>query len=154
MKTNKLVYGLRFTVYGLVMVGLLFTSCYQPKVLMHTTIHGGFGKDCTREVSYSNVMSKEKRDSLLGKDLCGWSQPMPECLNVDAFCKSHTEVGEGDTVRTTFICPFSSVEEMCRQGCCKLLVYGPAQSVARTERSRGIREAGQHGACRHQVAQR
>ena len=128
MKISKLVYSLRFTVYGLrfavyslrftvygLVVGLLFTSCYQPKVLMHTTIHGGFGKDCTREVSYSNVMSKEKRDSLLGKDLCGWSQPMPECLNVDAFCKSHTEVGEGDTVRTTFICPFSSVEEMCEQ---------------------------------------
>ena len=105
MKTNKLV-------YGLVLVGtLLLTSCHQPKVLMHTTIHGGLGKDCTREVS----MSKEERDSLLGKDLSGWSQPMPECLNVDAFCKSLTTVGEGDTVTTTFTCPFSSVEEMCEQ---------------------------------------
>lgn len=94
---------------------LLLTSCYQQKVAMHTTINSGFGKNCTREVSYSNVMSKEQRDSLLGKDNCGWSQPVPECLNVDAFCKNHTEVGEGDTVKTTFTCPFSSVEEMCEQ---------------------------------------
>ena len=106
MKTSRLS-GI---VFG---TALLFTSCYQPDVLMHTTIHSGIGKSCTREVSYSNVMSKEQRDSLLGNDLCGWSQPIPECLNVDAFCKSHTEVGAGDTVRTTFTCPFSSVEEMC-----------------------------------------
>ena len=97
------------------LLALLLTSCYQPNVVMHTTIHDGIGKNCTREVSYSNVMSKEKRDSLLGEHLNGWSQPMPECLNIDAFCKSQTIVGEGDTVTTTFTCPFSSVEEMCEQ---------------------------------------
>ena len=124
MKISKLVYSLRFTVYGVrftvygLVVGLLFTSCYQPKVLMHTTIHGGFGKDCTREVSYSNVMSKEKRDSLLGKDLCGWSQPMPECLNVDAFCKSHTEVGEGDTVTTSFWMPLKQSKRCASRHLC------------------------------------
>ena len=106
MKTNNL-FGI---VIGAV---LLLSSCYQPDVVMHTTIHGGLGNSCTREVSYSNVMSKEMRDSLLGEHLNGWSQPMPECLNIDAFCKSQTVIGEGDTVTTTFTCPFSSVEEMC-----------------------------------------
>ena len=81
--------------------------------MMKTTIHSGWGKDCTREVSYSNVMTQEMRDSLLGKHINGWSQPMPECLQVDAFCKSQTVIGKGDTVTTTFSSPFSSVEEMC-----------------------------------------
>lgn len=113
MKTSRFIH--KFSFWGGLVGTLFLTSCYQPKVVMHTTINSGFGKSCIREVSYSNVMSKEQRDSLLGKDNCGWSQPMPECLNVDAFCKSYTEVGEGDTVKTTFICPFSSVEEMCEQ---------------------------------------
>ena len=110
MKTSKSIY--RFTLVG---ATLLLSSCYQPDVVMHTTIHGGFGKSCTREVSYSNVMSKQERDSLLGEHINGWSQPMPECLNINAFCKSETIIGEGDTVTTSFICPFSSIEEMCEQ---------------------------------------
>ena len=108
MNANKL-YG---TLFG---AALLLSSCYQPDVVMHTTIHGGIGNNCTREVSYSNVMSKEKRDSLLGEHLNGWSQPLPECLNTDAFCKSETVVGEGDTVTTTFEQVFKSVREMCEQ---------------------------------------
>ena len=94
---------------------LLMNSCYQPDVLMHTTIHSKPWKSATREVSYKNVMSRQVRDSLWAKDHLEWSQPMPECLNIDAFCKSQTEIGEGDTVTTTFACPFSSVEEMCQQ---------------------------------------
>ena len=94
---------------------LLLSSCYQPEVLMHTTIHDKPWRCATREVSYKNVMTQQMRDSLWGKDHLEWSQPMPECLNIDAFCKSHTEVGEGDTVTTTFTCPFSSVKEMCEK---------------------------------------
>ena len=106
MKTSNL--------YGILLgASLLLTSCYQPKVLMHTTIHDGWGNICTREVRYSNVMSQEMRDSVWNKGQTGWSQPMPECLNIDAFCKSQTIVGAGDTVSTTFTCPFRSVEEMC-----------------------------------------
>lgn len=101
---------------GTALVGTsLLSSCYQPDVVMHTTIHGGLSGNCTRTVSYSNVMTKEQRDSLLGSDLCGWSQPVPECLNTDAFCKSETVLGRGDTVRTTFTTPFKSIEEMSEQ---------------------------------------
>jgi hypothetical protein len=120
MKTIKRIQNSKFinskaSLWGGLLVALLLTSCYQPKVLMHTTIHSGWGKDCTREICYSNVMSQEMRDSVWDKGQMGWSQPMPECLNIDAFCKSQTLVGEGDTVTTTFTCPFSSVEEMCEQ---------------------------------------
>ena len=110
MKTSKSI-----SRFALLWATLLLSSCYQPDVVMHTIIHGGFGKSCTREVSYSNVMSKQERDSLLGEHINGWSQPVPECLNIDAFCKSQTVVGEGDTVTTSFTCPFKSVEEMCEQ---------------------------------------
>ena len=92
---------------------MLLSSCYQPDVVMHTVIKGN--GDCKREVSYSNKMTKEQRDSLLGEHLNGWSQPLPECLNTDAFCKSQTVVGEGDTVTTTFEQAFKSVKEMCEQ---------------------------------------
>ncbi|MBR4643706.1 MAG: hypothetical protein IKO73_00900 [Bacteroidaceae bacterium] len=118
MKTNKLICVLRFTVYSLLMA-LLFTSCYQPKVVMKTVIegkgHSNFVNHNFREVTYSNVMSQEMRDSLWGKGYVEWSQPMPECLNTDAFCSTETKIGEGDTVTTTFWCPFETVEEMCEQ---------------------------------------
>ncbi|MBQ7462586.1 MAG: hypothetical protein IJS63_10145 [Bacteroidaceae bacterium] len=116
MKKSNSICHLPFTIYHLFSLCatlLLFTSCYQPDVVMHTVVKGS--GDCAREVSYSNVMTKEDRDSLLGEHMCGWSQPMPECLNIDAFCKSQTVVGEGDTVTTTFTTPFSSAEEMCEK---------------------------------------
>ncbi len=101
------------------LVALLLTSCYQPKVVMKTVIegksHSNFLNHNFREVTYSNVMSQEMRDSLWGKGKLEWSQPMPECLNIDAFCSTETKIGEGDTVTTTFWCPFKSVEEMCEQ---------------------------------------
>ena len=104
MKTSKII-GILFG------ATVLLTSCYQPDVVMKTGVE--WNGNCTREVSYSNVMSKEMRDSVLGEHLNGWSQPLPECLNIDAFCKSKTVVGKEDTVTTTFTCPFSSAEEMC-----------------------------------------
>ena len=86
-------------------------SCDKPNVQLHTTIHeDGW---CDREVSYHTVMSKENRDSLWGKDQVAWAQPLPECVNTDAFMGSHTDV-DGDTVTTTFSHSFKSVEEMCK----------------------------------------
>ena len=99
------------SLYCLLIIAAL-SSCQKQNINMHTIIHSD--GTCERMVSYTNVMTKEQRDSLLGENLCGWSQPMPECLNVDIFCKSHTEVCEGDTVKTTFSCPFSSVEVKCQ----------------------------------------
>ncbi len=92
---------------------LLLTACNPVKMKMHTTIYAD--GSCIRDVSYSNVMPKAMRDSVWPDGKTGWSQPMPECLNIDAFCKSHTDIGKGDTVTTTFSCPFSNVEEMCGQ---------------------------------------
>jgi hypothetical protein len=82
---------------------------------MKTTVHEDASMPCTREVLYSNVMSQEMRDSLWGKTNVGWSQPLPECLNVDAFFNSHTDIGEGDTVTTSFSKFFESVEKMCEE---------------------------------------
>ena len=102
------------SIIGLVFVGaILLASCNQSDVKMHTIVN----KDgtCTREVSYSNVMKKEVRDSLWGEGKTGWSQPIPDNLNVDAFDGSRTDVREGDTVTTTFWKIFHSAEEMCQQ---------------------------------------
>ena len=124
MKTINLIHNLQFIIHNISLWGglvgaLLLTSCYQPKMVMKTVIegkgHSNFINHNFREISYSNVMSQEMRDSLWGKGKLEWSQPMPECLNIDAFCSSETKIGEGDTVSTTFWCPFETVEEMCEQ---------------------------------------
>ena len=114
MKTSKSIYKASLW-GGLLGAILLLTSCYQPKVVMKTTVHEYASMPCTREVLYSNVMSQEMRDSLWGKTNVGWSQPLPECLNVDAFFNSHTDIGEGDTVTTSFSKFFESVEKMCEE---------------------------------------
>lgn len=102
----------RISLYFLLIVAVL-SSCQQQNINMHTIIHSD--GTCERMVNYCNVMTQEERDSLLGEHLNGWSQPMPECLRIDAFCKSYTEVGKDDTVKTTFSSPFSSVEEMSQK---------------------------------------
>lgn len=89
----------------------LLAACTDSRVRMHTIIHAD--GTCTREVSYSNVMTAEQRDSLWGEDSIGWSQPMPECLNIDAYDHTQTDITEGDTVTTTFKGYFKNVEEMC-----------------------------------------
>ena len=60
MKTNNR--------YGIALVGaatLLLSSCNLPDLKMHTTINAD--GSCSREVSYRNIMSQEKRDSLWGE---------------------------------------------------------------------------------------
>lgn len=124
MKTVKRIQNSKFIkskvfLWGGLVGALLLASCYQPKMVMKTVIegegHSNFVNHNFREVTYSNVMSQEMRDSLWGKGKLEWSQPMPECLNIDAFCNTETKIGEGDTVTTTFWCPFKTVEEMCEQ---------------------------------------
>ena len=105
MKTNS-IYGF------LIVAAMLLASCQQSEVKMHTVIHED--GTCTREVIYSNVMTKEKRDSLWG-DKTGPSLPMPECLDVEGFTETNTEVEKGDTVTTTLSCHFPSVEEMSKK---------------------------------------
>ena len=108
MNTSKLL--------GIALAGtLLLASCYQPDVVMHTTITGDSWYPCEREITYSNVMPQKMRDSLWTKDSVKWSQPLPECINTGAFIGSHTDIGEGDTVSTTFSMPFKSTEEMSQQ---------------------------------------
>ena len=108
MKTSKLL--------GITLIGtLLLSSCYQPDVVMHTTITDDSWWPCERKITYSNVMPQKMRDSLWAKEGVKWSQPLPECINTDAFMGSHTDIGEGDTVSTTFSMPFKSTEEMSQQ---------------------------------------
>ena len=108
MKTSKFI--------GIALAGtLLLASCYQPDVVMHTTITRNPWRPCEREITYSNVMPQQMRDSLWGKRNIKWSQPLPECLNTDAFVSTHTEIGENDTVSTTFTMPFKSIEEMSEE---------------------------------------
>ncbi|MBO4214752.1 MAG: hypothetical protein J5888_00275 [Bacteroidaceae bacterium] len=102
----------KISLYLMLLTSAAFiASCDKPNVQLHTTIHeDGW---CDREVTYHTVMSKEMRDSLWGGDNVAWAQPLPECVNTDAFMGSHTDV-DGDTVTTTFSHSFRSVEEMCK----------------------------------------
>ncbi|MBO4673813.1 MAG: hypothetical protein J5616_05640 [Bacteroidaceae bacterium] len=102
----------KISLYLMLLTSVVFiASCDKPNVQLHTIIHED-GR-CEREVSYHTVMSKEDRDSLWGGDNVAWAQPLPECLNTDAFMGSHTDV-DGDTVTTTFSNSFNTVEEMCQ----------------------------------------
>ncbi|MBQ9293663.1 MAG: hypothetical protein IJ219_01880 [Bacteroidaceae bacterium] len=108
MNTSKLL--------GIALAGtLLLSSCYQPDVVMHTTIKDEAWVPCERKITYSNVMPKQMRDSLWKEVNVKWSQPVPECLNTDAFMSTHTEIGKDDTVSTTFWTPFKSIDEMSQQ---------------------------------------
>lgn len=97
--------------FCLLLASLLLTvGCGNDNVRMNTIVNAD--GTCKREVSYSNVMSQHDRDSLWGKGNVQWSQPLPAILNIDAFSSSHTDVGEGDTVTTTFWREFDNVEQM------------------------------------------
>lgn len=97
----------------LLVAAALCLSCQDQHVRLHTIINED--GTCIRAVSYSNVMTQAQRDSAWGEGNIQWSQPMPECLNINAFHDSHTDIGKGDTVTTTFRHLFNNVEEMAEQ---------------------------------------
>ena len=105
MKRNS-IKGLLFT------VAILLASCGETNVKMHTTVHEDGWID--REFSYSTVMTKEERDSMMRGEGAVLAHPIPECLNTKAFMGTHTEM-EGDTVTTTFSRSFRSPEEMSKE---------------------------------------
>ena len=105
MKRNS-IKGLLF------MAAMLLASCGNTNVKMHTTVHEDGWID--REFSYSTVMTKEERDSMMQSKGAVLAHPIPECLNTKAFMGTHTEM-EGDTVTTTFSRSFRSPEEMSQE---------------------------------------
>ena len=110
---------------------LLLTSCQEDaNVKMHTIVH----KDgwCDREISYSTIMSKEERDSMMQGEGAVLAQPIPSCLNQNAFMGTHTEM-KGDTVTTTFSRSFRTPEDMCKET--PLLLNGTRlRSTAKVEK--------------------
>lgn len=66
------------------------------------------------EVSSATEKPENERDSLWQGDSVGMDQPIPECLDTTVFKRTKSEV-EGDSVTTTSVQEFESVEEMCRQ---------------------------------------
>lgn len=97
----------------LILSAAIFLSCQDQHVRLHTIINEN--GTCIRAVSYSNVMTQAQRDSAWGQGNIGWSHPLPECLNIKSFHDSHTDIGAGDTVTTTFRHLFDNVEEMAEQ---------------------------------------
>lgn len=103
-----------FRVYVIMLVSLLMASaCEKQNVKLHTIVNAD--GTCTREVCYSNVMTKAVRDSLWMPGKEGQSLPVPECILIDGYKSTHTEVGEHDTVTTTFSKVFESAEDMSKQ---------------------------------------
>jgi hypothetical protein len=95
----------------LVIAAALFSSCVeQSDVEMHTTINPD--GTCTRIVSYSDVVSKEMRDSLLTDSSLLRQQPVPECLQVDGFSYTFTRIDNGDTITTVLNHDYQTVGEM------------------------------------------
>ena len=103
----------KISLYLMLLTSAVFiASCEKPNVRMHTIVkEDGW---IERQITYSTIMSQEERDSLWKGDNVCWAEPVPECLNIDAFMGSNTEVN-GDTVTTTFSRSFRSPEEMCEQ---------------------------------------
>lgn len=97
----------------LLLSAAIFLSCQDQHVRLHTIINEN--GTCIRAVSYSNVMNQAQRDSAWGQGNIGWSHPLPECLNIKSFHDSHTDIGAGDTVTTTFRHMFDNVKEMAEQ---------------------------------------
>ncbi len=93
---------------------VFFFSCEKQDVRLHTTIHED--GTCKREVIYRHVMPQEERDSLWGKDSTSAPlAPVPECVNMEGFMGSHTDIGDNDTVTTTLeYREFKDVKEMCQ----------------------------------------
>lgn len=92
----------------------LFFSCEKQDVRLHTVIHED--GTCKREVIYNKVMTQEERDSLWSKDSTSAPLvPVPECVNMEGFMGSHTDIGDNDTVTTTLeYREFKDVKEMCQ----------------------------------------
>ncbi|MBQ2523643.1 MAG: hypothetical protein II541_05510, partial [Prevotella sp.] len=91
---------------------IVLFSCEKHNIKLHTIINED--GSCVRQISYSNKMSKEMRDSLWnGKE--GDSYPIPDNLNIDTYKRVSTEIGKNDTVTTTFMKPFDSVQQMCKE---------------------------------------
>ena len=93
---------------------VFFFSCEKQDVRLHTVIHED--GTCKREVIYRHVMPQEERDSLWGKDSTSAPlAPVPECVNMEGFMGSHTDIGDNDTVTTTLeYRKFKDVKEMCQ----------------------------------------
>ena len=93
---------------------VFFFSCEKQDVRLHTVIHED--GTCKREVIYNKVMTQEERDSLWGKDSTSAPLvPVPECVNMEGFMGSHTDIGDNDTVTTTLeYREFKDVKEMCQ----------------------------------------
>lgn len=103
----------KISLYLMLLTSAVFiASCEKPNVRMHTIIREDGWIE--RKITYSTIMSQEMRDSLWDGDNVCWAEPVPECLNINAFMGTHTDV-EGDTVTTTFTGLFRSPEEMCEQ---------------------------------------
>ena len=92
----------------------LFFSCEKQDVRLYTVIHED--GTCEREIIYNKVMTQEERDSLWGKDSTSAPLvPVPECVNMEGFMGSHTDIGDNDTVTTTLeYREFKDVKEMCQ----------------------------------------
>ena len=92
----------------------LFFSCEKQDVRLHTVIHED--GTCKREIIYNKVMTQEERDSLWSKDSTSAPlAPVPECVNMEGFMGSHTDIGDNDTVTTTLeYREFKDVKEMCQ----------------------------------------
>ena len=91
---------------------ILLFSCENHNIQLHTIINED--GSCVRQISYSNKMPKEMRDSLWnGKE--GDSYPIPDNLNIDTYKKISTEIGKEDTVTSTFMKSFDSVQQMCKE---------------------------------------
>ena len=105
----------KISLYLMLLTSAAFiASCDKPNVQLHTTIHED--GTCEREVIYSTVMSQEERDSLWSKDSTAAKlAPVPECVNMEGFMGSHTDIGNNDTVTTTLqYREFKDVKEMCQ----------------------------------------
>ena len=88
----------KISLYLMLLTSAVFiASCEKPNVRMHTIIHEDGWIE--RQITYSTIMSQEMRDSLWSGDNVCLAEPVPECLNIDAFMGSHTDASAASPIR-------------------------------------------------------
>lgn len=116
MKTNiRKTLRQQLSIAGIIFMASILSasSCSNNSVKMHTTVNSD--GTCVREISYCNVLPQSYRDSVVEVKEEWLLKHIPERIDTSFFKRSGVNFVSSDSVITTYIKEFSSVEQMCEE---------------------------------------